>query len=267
VHWQLDLRRPKRKAKLDKILSTADPGVRLNEHCEGDGAIVFKHACKLRWESHGLEAPRSSVCNTISEAFDRALVGSILRERNVRAHAERSDRYYTPRLMTDAIHAMAAEIARIHGEAPIDALALSLAAEFLARAATEMPHGFRSIALVSPTGFDRNAHREQHARASNHVSIVTDPSAKQSSRRAVRARHVQQAPHLVGSPFHQRGTPPAQISIAERAAQRGPTKLPKARFRPLEVFGRRPPEFGHAPTRPASEGLSARRLSIQGLPR
>jgi bifunctional non-homologous end joining protein LigD len=36
--------------KLDKILSTADLGARLNEHCEGDGAIVFKHACRLGLE-------------------------------------------------------------------------------------------------------------------------------------------------------------------------------------------------------------------------
>jgi pimeloyl-ACP methyl ester carboxylesterase len=71
--------------------------------------------------------------------------------------SERTDRDYTPRLMTDAIHAAASEIARIHGQAPIDALALSLTAEFLARAATEMPQRFRSIALVSPTGFDRRA--------------------------------------------------------------------------------------------------------------
>jgi pimeloyl-ACP methyl ester carboxylesterase len=70
--------------------------------------------------------------------------------------SERSDRDYTPRLMTDAIHAMVAEIRRIHGDAPIDVLALSLASEFVARAASEAPEAFRSVALISPTGFDRN---------------------------------------------------------------------------------------------------------------
>src|SRR5262245_5403062 len=55
--------------------------------------------------------------------------------------------------MTDAIHAMVDESRRIHGEAPIDALALSLSSEFLARAATERPNDYRSIAMVSPTGF------------------------------------------------------------------------------------------------------------------
>ncbi|NVO16898.1 MAG: alpha/beta fold hydrolase [Rhodoplanes sp.] len=68
--------------------------------------------------------------------------------------SERSRREYTPRLMTDAIHAMVEEIRRVHGEGPIDAIALSLGAEFLARAAVEAPDTFRSIALVSPTGLD-----------------------------------------------------------------------------------------------------------------
>jgi pimeloyl-ACP methyl ester carboxylesterase len=70
--------------------------------------------------------------------------------------SERGDREYTPRLMTDAVHAMVAEIQRIHGEAPIDVLALSLSSEFAARAASETPEAFRSIALVSPTGFNRD---------------------------------------------------------------------------------------------------------------
>ena len=67
--------------------------------------------------------------------------------------SERSDRVYTPRLMTDALLAMAREIRSRCGPAPIDALALSLSSEFLARAAVEQPDRFRSLALVSPTGF------------------------------------------------------------------------------------------------------------------
>jgi pimeloyl-ACP methyl ester carboxylesterase len=47
--------------------------------------------------------------------------------------SERSDRPYTPRLMTDALHAMLGEIRRLHGAVPVDALALSLSCEFLAR--------------------------------------------------------------------------------------------------------------------------------------
>lgn len=68
-------------------------------------------------------------------------------------HSERSDRRYTPRLMTDALHAAVVQIRQRCGMAPVDALALSLGCEFLARAAVERPGDFRNLALVSPTGF------------------------------------------------------------------------------------------------------------------
>ncbi len=73
--------------------------------------------------------------------------------------SDRSDRKYTPRLMTDAIHAAVHEIQAVHGDDPIDIAALSLGCEFAARAATEAPNAFRSIALISPTGFDRRSAR------------------------------------------------------------------------------------------------------------
>lgn len=66
--------------------------------------------------------------------------------------SDRSDRSYTARLMTDAIVNVAQEIFALSGK-PIDALAVSLACEFLARAASEIPSLFRSIAMVSPTAF------------------------------------------------------------------------------------------------------------------
>jgi pimeloyl-ACP methyl ester carboxylesterase len=69
--------------------------------------------------------------------------------------SDRRDEPYLPRTMVDAIHAMTAEIARRHGGGPIDAVALSLSSEFLARACVETPAVFRSLALVSPTGFSR----------------------------------------------------------------------------------------------------------------
>ncbi|MEO8038666.1 MAG: alpha/beta hydrolase [Betaproteobacteria bacterium] len=71
--------------------------------------------------------------------------------------SDRSDRDYTIRLMTDAVLAMTEEIARRQGPGPIDSLALSLSSEFLARAATEAPERYRTVALVSPTGFDKRA--------------------------------------------------------------------------------------------------------------
>ncbi|MGE0313358.1 MAG: alpha/beta fold hydrolase [Lautropia sp.] len=65
----------------------------------------------------------------------------------------RSDRVYDPRLMTDALHAVIAHIRARFGGAPVDALALSLSCEFLARAAVESPASIATVALVSPTGF------------------------------------------------------------------------------------------------------------------
>jgi pimeloyl-ACP methyl ester carboxylesterase len=68
-------------------------------------------------------------------------------------YSERSDRPYTPRLMTDALHLVAAQIRQRCGAVPIDALAVSLGCEFLARAAAEQPALWGRLALVSPTGF------------------------------------------------------------------------------------------------------------------
>lgn len=73
--------------------------------------------------------------------------------------SDRSDRDYTPRVMTDALHAAVALIRERTGQGPIDALAVSLSCEFLARAASEAPAHFRSLALVSPTGLGRKDQR------------------------------------------------------------------------------------------------------------
>jgi bifunctional non-homologous end joining protein LigD len=48
-----DLRRDPlegRKATLEMMLAKAGPGIRFNEHIEGEGETVFRHACKLRLE-------------------------------------------------------------------------------------------------------------------------------------------------------------------------------------------------------------------------
>jgi len=73
--------------------------------------------------------------------------------------SDRSDRDYSPRLMTDALHDLLDHIGQHHGSAPVDALALSLGCEFLARAAVEAPTRFRRLAFVSPTGFNGRARR------------------------------------------------------------------------------------------------------------
>jgi pimeloyl-ACP methyl ester carboxylesterase len=73
--------------------------------------------------------------------------------------SERSDRAYTPRVMTDALQAMAVHLGARFGSAPLDAMALSLSCEFLARAAVERPGRWGRLALVSPTGFMGKASR------------------------------------------------------------------------------------------------------------
>ena len=48
-----DLRRrpiEDRKRKLSRLIRTPRPGIVLNEHYEGDGEIVFQHACRLGCE-------------------------------------------------------------------------------------------------------------------------------------------------------------------------------------------------------------------------
>lgn len=69
--------------------------------------------------------------------------------------SDRSARRYEVRLYVDAIHDMLDAIAAELGPEPVDALAISLSSEFLARAAAERPERFRTLALVTPTGFSR----------------------------------------------------------------------------------------------------------------
>lgn len=100
-----------------------------------------------------------SVNAAASAAEVRPLVERLAGERTLWAlelpgfgHSERSDRAYTPRVMTRAVLAAAEAIQARSGPAPVDALAVSLGCEFLARAAVEQPARFGRLALVSPTG-------------------------------------------------------------------------------------------------------------------
>jgi pimeloyl-ACP methyl ester carboxylesterase len=86
--------------------------------------------------------------------------------------SERRPGEYTPRQMTDALHAVLALIRRDEGPVAVDALALSLASEFLARAATEDPAAFRSLALVSPTGFSGSTRRYAPAGGTRKVAAL-----------------------------------------------------------------------------------------------
>jgi pimeloyl-ACP methyl ester carboxylesterase len=67
--------------------------------------------------------------------------------------SERGARDYSVPLYVAAIHDLLELIGQEQPGAPVDAVALSLGAEFAARAALEAPARFRSLALISPTGF------------------------------------------------------------------------------------------------------------------
>jgi pimeloyl-ACP methyl ester carboxylesterase len=76
--------------------------------------------------------------------------------------SDRSDRRYTPELYVDAILDMLDVIAADQGRRqPVDALALSLTSEFLARTASRQPDHFRRLVLVTPTGFDKRSARQR----------------------------------------------------------------------------------------------------------
>ena len=72
-------------------------------------------------------------------------------------HSERSARDYDIALYVSAVEDMLSVIGENHGGEAVDALALSLACEFLARSARNHPQRFRSLALVTPTGLNRSS--------------------------------------------------------------------------------------------------------------
>ena len=122
---------------------------RLSHYVAGDGApLLLLHSV-----------------NAASSAYEvRPLFDHYRAQRRVYAldlpgfgYSDRTPREYTPRLMTDAVLDMVEQIRRDSGDQPIDALALSLGGEFLARAAAEQPGTFRTLALVSPTGMGEHA--------------------------------------------------------------------------------------------------------------
>lgn len=129
-----------------ELLSFDSPSGRLAMHVSGQGpALLLIHSVNAAPSSAEV-APLLLHYRATRTVFSLDLPGF--------GDSERSDRPYTPRLMTDALHAATQEIERRCGQGAVDALALSLSCEFLARAAAERPADYRSLALVSPTGFN-----------------------------------------------------------------------------------------------------------------
>lgn len=81
--------------------------------------------------------------------------------------SDRSSRTYDVTLFCNAVRDMLDVIEREHGSSPVDALALSLAAEFLARVADDRPDRFRSLTFVTPTGFRRGYEQMRKPEGSN----------------------------------------------------------------------------------------------------
>jgi len=81
--------------------------------------------------------------------------------------SERSDRSYDIESYVSAIDAVRDEIA-----APCHALAVSLSSEFLARSASRSPQGYRTLALVTPTGFDARSDRLRETEGSTRENLV-----------------------------------------------------------------------------------------------
>ncbi len=82
--------------------------------------------------------------------------------------SERSSRNYTPQMYEDAITDLVAQEIR----QPVDAIALSLGGEFLARAAMTNPRLFHSITLISPSGMGQPYRASQQATANNRSSSL-----------------------------------------------------------------------------------------------
>ncbi|MBZ0280142.1 MAG: alpha/beta fold hydrolase [Anaerolineae bacterium] len=70
--------------------------------------------------------------------------------------SERSEREYSPRLYIQAVlDFLMSEVGQ-----PADVIALSLGGEFAAHAALARPDLFRSLTMISPTGFTKREHQE-----------------------------------------------------------------------------------------------------------
>ena len=81
--------------------------------------------------------------------------------------SDRSRRDYNVTLYTDAVIDLLNVIAADYGNEPVDALALSLSSEFVARAAVRHASRFRSIAFVTPTGFTAGSEKLRKPEGAN----------------------------------------------------------------------------------------------------
>lgn len=134
---------------------------------EGERRVVSRQAGPLSYYVSGSGKPVLLIhsINAAASAYEVGPLFEALKgERRVYApdlpgfgFSDRSKRSYRVGLYVAAIHDMIEEIFAESGPGPIDAFAVSLSGEFLGRAAVERPEAFRTLALVTPTGFERGA--------------------------------------------------------------------------------------------------------------
>lgn len=75
--------------------------------------------------------------------------------------SSRGDIDYSIEFYVETIVAAVSFISQRHDGAPVDVLGLSLTCEFMARAALRQPELFRSLLMVTPTGFETGAHKRR----------------------------------------------------------------------------------------------------------
>lgn len=133
---------------------------------EGESRTIRRRAGPLHLYVRGEGEPLLLVhsINAAASAYEMRPLAHSIPGRRIYApdlpgfgRSDRSDRAYTIRLYADAILDVLDEIEAECGPAPVDAIALSLSCEFLARIAVEAPGRLRTLAFVTPTGFNRGS--------------------------------------------------------------------------------------------------------------
>jgi pimeloyl-ACP methyl ester carboxylesterase len=147
---------------------------RLPHAVSGERREITGRAGRLSYYVDGAGSPLLLIhsINATASAFEvQPIYQDLVRDHRVFApdlpgfgFSDRSDRRYDPALFTAAVFDMLEVIAADREtEGPIDALAVSLSSEFLARAASQEPARFRRLVLVTPTGFDKRSSNRRGA--------------------------------------------------------------------------------------------------------
>lgn len=132
-------------------LEISERSGRLSYYTAGEGPpVLLLHSINAAGSAYEVN-PLFEVLATSYRVFAPDLPGF--------GFSDRSRREYDVALYVEAIVDMLNVIAADFGDRPVHGIALSLSSEFLARAAAEYPSRFRSLVLVTPTGFTASSDR------------------------------------------------------------------------------------------------------------